>query len=78
MDELSLRWVMYHSALKENDGIILGASKVTQIERNVAQMAKGPLNDDVVTELNALWEMAKEDGAKITDHERYFMGQKRV
>ena len=31
--EAALRWVMYHSALQEGDGIILGASKRAQIVR---------------------------------------------
>jgi aflatoxin B1 aldehyde reductase len=29
--EAALRWVKYHSALQEGDGIILGASKEVQI-----------------------------------------------
>jgi len=31
--EAALRWVMYHSVLKEGDGVILGASKEAQIVR---------------------------------------------
>lgn len=31
--EAALRWAVYHSALQEEDGIILGASKEAQIVR---------------------------------------------
>lgn len=31
--EAALRWAKYHSALREGDGIILGASKEAQILR---------------------------------------------
>lgn len=31
--EAALRWAMFHSALQEGDGIILGASKEAQIVR---------------------------------------------
>jgi aflatoxin B1 aldehyde reductase len=33
--EAALRWAVYHSALQQGDGIILGASKETQIVRSV-------------------------------------------
>ena len=29
--EAALRWVMYHSTLQEGDGIILGASRKSQV-----------------------------------------------
>jgi aflatoxin B1 aldehyde reductase len=31
--EAALRWVVYHSALRDGDGVILGASKEVQIEK---------------------------------------------
>lgn len=65
MDELSLRWVVHHSILSEEDGVILGASKIHQLERNVAQIEKGPLDDAVTKQLNELWEGVKADGMSI-------------
>ena len=67
MDELSLRWVVYHSILNDEDGVILGASKVHQVERNTAQIAKGTLDETVVKELDGLWEDVKDDGMAIMD-----------
>ena len=65
MDELSLRWLAHHSILQDQDGIILGASKVGQISKNVAQIRNGPLDEEVARELSALWEDVKDDGMAI-------------
>lgn len=35
-EEASLRWIVYHSALKGGDGVILGASKVSQVRSDIA------------------------------------------
>ena len=66
-DELSVRWLMHHSALNEEDGVIFGASKVGQIAGSAEMAMKGPLEDVVVKELNALWEICGEDGRSIVD-----------
>jgi aflatoxin B1 aldehyde reductase len=65
MDELSLRWLAHHSILQDQDGIILGASKVGQISKNVAQIRNGPLHEEVAKELSALWEDVKDDSMDI-------------
>lgn len=67
MDELSLRWLAHHSALRAGDGIILGASKLAHVETSTAQLAKGPLDKAIVDELDDLWEGVKEDGWRIND-----------
>jgi aflatoxin B1 aldehyde reductase len=80
LDELSLRWEKYHSILDEKDAIILGASKVSQIEKNVAVLNAGPLDESVVKELNALYdanEDVKADVAKIVDFEAQ-LGRKKA
>ncbi|KAI1139951.1 Aldo/keto reductase [Hypoxylon sp. FL0543] len=46
--EAALRWVAYHSALGENDGIILGATKLEQLKPNLVDIEKGPLPQEVV------------------------------
>ncbi|TGO51920.1 hypothetical protein BOTNAR_0340g00040 [Botryotinia narcissicola] len=42
--EASLRWIYHHSKLGDGDGIILGASKISQIRVNVASISAGPLS----------------------------------
>lgn len=54
--ELALRWVVFHSRLGEGDAVILGGSRFEQIEGNLAQIQKGPLEKGVIERLNALWE----------------------
>lgn len=46
--EAALRWVAYHSALREADGIILGATKAEHLRQNLADIEKGPLPQEVV------------------------------
>lgn len=65
MEEASLRWLVYHSALRAQDSIILGASKNSQVEGNMEAINKGPLADGVVGELNALWEIVEKDAMGI-------------
>lgn len=69
MDELSLRWLKYHSALGDEDAMIIGASKLAQIEKNIAQLNKGSLEADVAEQVGKLWKGVEEDGAKVTDVE---------
>lgn len=42
--EVSLRWIVHHSALGEGDAIILGASSVNQLRGNVQFCKQGPLD----------------------------------
>ena len=66
MDELSLRWLVHHSALQDDDVIILGASKVEHISGAMGKIKKGPLSDGIADKLTQLWEVCKEDGMGIT------------
>lgn len=54
--EAALRWLAYHSLLKEQDGIILGATKEYQIRQNAEDIAKGPLPQDVVDLIASIWD----------------------
>lgn len=57
--EVASRWLAYHSALKENDGIVLGASKLAQVGDTVANIRKGPLPSNIVKLVDELWESVK-------------------
>ncbi|KAI0882023.1 Aldo/keto reductase [Annulohypoxylon maeteangense] len=54
--EASLRWISYHSSLGSDDGIILGASKLSQLSQNVEAIAKGPLDEKVVSAMDKMWQ----------------------
>jgi len=53
--EAALRWICYHSALGEGDGIILGASRLEQVRQNAEDVEKGPLPEAVVREIEGVW-----------------------
>jgi len=59
--ECALRWMMHHSKLKQElgDAVIIGASKVEQLEENLQDLEKGPLPDEVVEALDRAWEKTK-------------------
>ncbi|KIM96042.1 hypothetical protein OIDMADRAFT_44817 [Oidiodendron maius Zn] len=54
--EAALRWVMYHSALQEGDGIILGASRKSQVMTNIKSISNGPLPNKIVADIQAVWD----------------------
>lgn len=53
--EVALRWVYWHSSLGDEDGIILGASKLQQVDGNLQSMRKGPLEQELVGLCEDLW-----------------------
>lgn len=61
--ELAYRWVYYHSALKPESGdvVILGASKIEQIEQTVAGLKKGPLKAEVAEGIDKIWASIEND-----------------
>lgn len=55
--EAALRWIAHHSALSDNDAVILGASKPAYIKQNVDAINQGPLPDAVVAAIDAIWDV---------------------
>ena len=58
--EATLRWFMHHSALEEQDGVILGASSAEQAEENCKACEGGRLPDDVVAKFAEMWPAVKD------------------
>lgn len=54
--DLSLNWLLHHSAA---DCVILGASKVEQLEENLDALERGPLPSDVVAACDCVWQDLK-------------------
>jgi aflatoxin B1 aldehyde reductase len=53
---------VHHSALKildGNDGIIVGASSVKQLNETLEDIEKGPLPEDVLKVLDEAWEITR-------------------
>ena len=53
--DAAMRWAYYHSALGPNDGIILGASSITQIRSNVESIRQGPLPQECLDTFQRIW-----------------------
>lgn len=53
--EVASRWITHHSALGENDGIVLGASKLHQVGDTVANIRKGSLPREMVALTDDVW-----------------------
>lgn len=64
MLETAFRWCIHHSALNVldgDDGIIMGASSVEQLDSNLKDCEKGPLPEEAVKVLDEAWEACKGD-----------------
>lgn len=53
--EATLRWFMHHSALGDEDGVILGASSEEQAEENLGACEGGRLPEDVAECFESMW-----------------------
>jgi aryl-alcohol dehydrogenase-like predicted oxidoreductase len=50
---LALNWLLHHTA---SDCVILGASRMEQLDENLATVDDGPLSDDVLKACDEVWE----------------------
>ena len=67
---LAYRWVTYNSILKpeHGDGIIIGASAVQQLDETLKSLEQGPLPESVVTKIDRIWELVKDEAHVDTYH----------
>lgn len=63
MVEAVYRWLANHSGLNgfRGDAIIIGASKLLQLEENLVAIEKGPLPDELVEAFDKAWSVCKAD-----------------
>ncbi|KAL0568478.1 hypothetical protein V5O48_002298 [Marasmius crinis-equi] len=57
----ALRWIVWHSALSKQheDGIIIAASSIEQLNANLDAIESGPLPGEVLRAVEAIWEKLK-------------------
>lgn len=57
MAEAAYRWLLHHSLLdgSKGDRIVLGSSRVNQLETNLSYMSKGPLAKPVAEFFEEWW-----------------------
>lgn len=63
MAEAAYRWLVNHSNMKAvlDDGILVGASRIEQMEQNMIAAQKGELPQGILDAIDAAWEIAKPD-----------------
>ena len=63
MVEAAYRWLVNHSSMdaSQGDGILLGASRIEQMEQNMVAAKKGPLPQTILDAMDEAWEIAKPD-----------------
>lgn len=63
---LAYRWVTFHSVIKaeSGDGIIIGASKTSQLEESLKAIRDGPLDEITAKRVDALWEDVKAEAPR--------------
>lgn len=61
--EAAYRWLTYHSLLNvdNNDGIIIGASSIDQLNQNIATVDKGKLPQEIIDAFDSAWSESKCD-----------------
>ena len=59
--EATMRWFMYHSVLGAGDGVIVGASKESQLEGSLSAAEKGPLSKELQEAWEALYQGLKRE-----------------
>ncbi|MBP5468664.1 MAG: aldo/keto reductase [Candidatus Riflebacteria bacterium] len=61
--EATYRWLAYHSMLKADraDGLIIGASRLSQLEQNIEGFNKGELPSDLLEVFEKAWQISKSD-----------------
>lgn len=58
--DVASRWIAHHSVLRDEDAIVLGASKLVQVDDTVGSIRKGPLPQEIVALADDLWGGAKQ------------------
>lgn len=63
MAEASLRWLANHSMLSESrgDAVIVGASRLSQLEQNLRALEAGPLPPSIVDAFGGAWSLTSAD-----------------
>lgn len=63
---LAYRWIVYHSALKKEygDQVIIGASRLTQLEETLAAVEAGPLDAAIAKRVDDIWGAVKHEAPR--------------
>jgi aflatoxin B1 aldehyde reductase len=63
--QCALRWLLFHSSLKDPDRIVIGPTSLEQLQRYLEARKAGPLTGDAAERISALWPKLKDESATI-------------
>lgn len=63
----AMRWLLFHSCLKEGDAVIIGPSNAVQLDEYIQARKSGPLHSDMSREVGDLFDEVKPDAAPIVE-----------
>ncbi|KAF8208701.1 NADP-dependent oxidoreductase domain-containing protein [Mycena galopus ATCC 62051] len=65
LPEAAMRWLAYHSALRETDAILIGASNVEQVKDAIRAVTAGPLPAGLVKGMDSVFDLCRDDAQSI-------------
>jgi aflatoxin B1 aldehyde reductase len=65
--QCALRWLLFHSSLKDLDAIVIGPSTLEQLQDYIDARRAGRLPDDAADRIRALWPKLKDHGSTIIE-----------
>ncbi len=70
---LAYRWITYHSALEREhgDGVIIGATKVSQLEETLKVIEDGPLDAKTADRVDQIWKTVEHE-APLDNYHSFF------
>jgi aflatoxin B1 aldehyde reductase len=69
---VAYRWITYHSALKKENGdaVILGATKISQLEETLENIEGGPLDEKTAGRVDDIWNKVEHE-APLDNYNSY-------
>ena len=58
--EVPIRWLAHHSAVQEDDGIVIGASKTIHVTDITEFIGRGPLPSALLGTVEELWGVVRD------------------
>lgn len=75
--EAAYRWLSNHSMLNDlrGDGVIIGASCMSQLKQNLSSLAGEPLPDEVLQAIDEAWKLT---AGEAPEYYRFYSGEKEI
>ncbi|KAK9465585.1 NADP-dependent oxidoreductase domain-containing protein [Lipomyces arxii] len=62
---IAIRWLRHHSLLRDGDAVLIGYSNITQLAQNLEFAGQGPLDEEILHEIEVMWESIGDDAPAL-------------